>query len=91
MPDQVPSQKARERHQILRALIAEKNRAFRQSFIGRSLNAITLSTPREDENCTEALTDNFLKLRLEGKHSDNQLVAARITALTEDGLRGRCI
>jgi threonylcarbamoyladenosine tRNA methylthiotransferase MtaB len=37
MPDQVPPQVARERHKVLRDLIAEKNRAFRQSFVGARL------------------------------------------------------
>ncbi|PYX93564.1 MAG: tRNA (N(6)-L-threonylcarbamoyladenosine(37)-C(2))-methylthiotransferase MtaB, partial [Acidobacteria bacterium] len=88
MPDQVPAHIARERHKILRDLIAEKNRAFRQSFIGSRLNAITLSIPSEDKNCTEALTDNFVKLQLNGRHPANQWIEAEITALTKDGLRG---
>ena len=88
MPDQVPAHIARERHKILRDLIAEKNRAFRQSFIGSRLNAITLSIPSEDKNCTEALTDNFVKLQLNGRHPANQWIEAEIAALTKDGLRG---
>ena len=35
MPDQVPVHVARERNRVLRELAAEKNRAFRQSFVGR--------------------------------------------------------
>src|SRR3954470_7366438 len=65
MADQVPVQVARERNRILRELAAEKNLAFRRSFVGKNIFAITLH--RSDENCTEALTDNFLKLHLEGK------------------------
>jgi threonylcarbamoyladenosine tRNA methylthiotransferase MtaB len=91
MPDQVPSQKARERHQILRALIAEKNRAFRRSFVGKSLSAITLSTPSEEAGCTEALSDNFVKLQLEGKHDANQWIEAKVTALMDNGFRGTAI
>jgi threonylcarbamoyladenosine tRNA methylthiotransferase MtaB len=91
MPDQVPAQKARERHRILRELIAEKNRTFRQSFVGRSLKAITLSTPSEEEGCSEALTDNFLKLQVRGKHAANRWVEAQITGLTDDGVQGTAI
>jgi len=91
MPNQVPAQVARERHKILRDLIAEKNQAFRQSFLGTSLRAITLSTSSNDEGCTEALTDNFIKLQLNGNHAANQWIEARITALTDDGLRGEAI
>jgi threonylcarbamoyladenosine tRNA methylthiotransferase MtaB len=91
MPNQVPPQVARERHKILRGLIAEKNHAFRQSFVGTHLNAITLSTPSGDEGCTEALTDNFIKLQLDGNHPANQWMEAMITALTQDGLRAEAI
>jgi threonylcarbamoyladenosine tRNA methylthiotransferase MtaB len=91
MPNQVPAHVARERHKILRDLIAEKNRSFRQSFLGTSLRAITLSTPSEDRGCTEALTDNFIKLQLNGNHAANQWIDSRITALTDDGLRGEAI
>ena len=35
MPDQVPVHVARERNRVLRELAAEKNRAFRESFVGR--------------------------------------------------------
>jgi|SRR5579859_1014568 len=91
MPNQVPPQVARERHKILRDLIAEKNHAFRQSFVGTRLNGITLSTLSEDVGCTEALTDNFLKLRLNGTHPTNQWIEAKIAALTKDGLQGEAI
>ena len=91
MPNQVPPNVARERHRILRNLIAEKNRAFRQSFVGRKLNAITLSTPSEDEDRTEALTDNFIKLGLEGTYPANQWVQVRITSMTQDGIRGEAV
>jgi threonylcarbamoyladenosine tRNA methylthiotransferase MtaB len=86
MPDQVPVQVARERNKILRDLIAQKNVAFRQTFVGRSLEAITLHS-RED-GTTEALTNNFIKLRIEGIHAANQIIQANITGLSQDGLRG---
>jgi threonylcarbamoyladenosine tRNA methylthiotransferase MtaB len=91
MPDQVPAQRTRERHQVLRELIAGKNRAFRQSFVGKSLSAITLSTPSEAAGCTEALTDNFLKLQLDASLAGNQWVRAEISALANDGLQGKMV
>ena len=63
MPDQVPVQVARERNRILRELIAKKKRAFMESFVGREVEAITLT--HFDGEYTEALTDNYLKLRLQ--------------------------
>ena len=61
MPEQVPVQVARERNRVLRELAAQKKRAFMQSFVGRELEAITLT--HFDGEFTEALTDNYLKLR----------------------------
>ncbi len=62
MPEQVPVQVARERNRILRELAAKKKREFMQSFVGRELDAITLT--HYDGEFTEALTDNYLKLRV---------------------------
>jgi threonylcarbamoyladenosine tRNA methylthiotransferase MtaB len=84
MPNQVPVQVARERNRVLRALAAEKKREFMQSFVGRSLPAITLSVG--DDQSTEALTDNYLKMRLAGRHGANQWVGARVQAVRAEEL-----
>ena len=44
MRDQVPVHLARERNRILRDLIAEKKLAFMHSFVGKTLEAISLNT-----------------------------------------------
>lgn len=84
MPDQVPVQVARERNRVLRELAAEKNRAFRQSFIGRSLEVITLQAG--GDGWTEALSDNYLKVRLAGRHTANQWVKAEIEGAGDENL-----
>src|SRR5262249_20686227 len=71
MPDQVPVHVARERNRVLRELAAEKNRAFRQSFVGKSLEVITLQAG--GDGWTEALSDNFLRVRLAGTHEANKM------------------
>ena len=43
MPEQVPVHVARERNRVLRELAAQKKREFMQSFVGRELEAITLT------------------------------------------------
>jgi threonylcarbamoyladenosine tRNA methylthiotransferase MtaB len=86
MPDQVPVPVARERNRVLRELAAEKNRAFRQSFIGQSLDVITLQAG--GDGWTEALSDNFLKVRVEGQRLPNAMMRVGISALDADGLRG---
>ena len=74
MPNQVPVHLARERNRILRELAAEKKLAFMRSFIGKNVEAITLNVGGSDSDgaYTEALTDNYLKLRLRGEHAPNQ-------------------
>ena len=91
MSGQVPVAVARERNRVLRELAAEKNRAFRQSFVGQELEAITLSRVSSDDagEFPEALTDNYLKLRLTGHHEANRWLMARIDRFTPDGLAGR--
>ena len=86
MPDQVPVHIARERNRVLRELAARKKRGFMQSFVGRELEAITLT--HFDGEFTEALTDNYLKLRIRGRQMSNQLLRARIEAVANDALVG---
>ena len=86
MPHQVPVQVARERNRILRQLAAEKKRVFMESFVGREVEAITLT--HFDGEYTEALTDNYLKLRLCGKHDPNQRLRSAIALAGHDALIG---
>ncbi|MFZ0277721.1 MAG: tRNA (N(6)-L-threonylcarbamoyladenosine(37)-C(2))-methylthiotransferase MtaB [Candidatus Sulfotelmatobacter sp.] len=90
MPDQVPVHVARERNRILRELAAEKKLAFMRSFVGKPLAAITLNVTRNNSGgeCTEALTDNYQKLFLRGRHEPNRWVTARIEAMEEGALVG---
>ncbi|HEY4677027.1 MAG TPA: tRNA (N(6)-L-threonylcarbamoyladenosine(37)-C(2))-methylthiotransferase MtaB [Candidatus Angelobacter sp.] len=87
MPDKVPVHVARERNRVLRELAAEKNLEFRQSFIGRSLEVITLQTGADE--WTEALSDNFLKVRLAGRHEANRVFTVQLAELTTEGLMGK--
>ncbi len=84
MPNQVPVRVARERNRILRELGAEKKSAFVQSFVGRQVEAITLSV--FDGESTEALTDNYLKLFLRGKHTANRWHMTRAVGMTNGAL-----
>jgi threonylcarbamoyladenosine tRNA methylthiotransferase MtaB len=89
MPNQVPVHVARERNKILRDLAAEKKLAFMHSFLGKSLQAITLGSSETDASareteCTEALTDNYQKLFLKGRHTPNRWITVSIEKV-EDG------
>jgi threonylcarbamoyladenosine tRNA methylthiotransferase MtaB len=86
MPNQVSVRIAKERNQILRDLAAQKKLAFMQGFVGKTIEAITLKT--HDAFATESLTENYLKLRLEGVHEPNRWITARINRVEEGMLAG---
>jgi threonylcarbamoyladenosine tRNA methylthiotransferase MtaB len=84
MRDQVPAQVARERNRILRELSAEKKLAFMRTFVGTTVDAISLNV--FDGQSTEALTDNYLKLRLAGHHEPNRWLQARVGNVADGAL-----
>lgn len=84
MRNQVPVQVARERNRILRNLAAEKKLAFMRMFVGKTVEAITLNV--FDGKSTEALTDNYLKLRLAGHHEPNRWLKARVEQVVDGAL-----
>jgi threonylcarbamoyladenosine tRNA methylthiotransferase MtaB len=68
----------RIRARALRALAVEKAAAFRSTQAGTTLRGLTLH--RRGEDWTEALTANYLKLRITGQWPANQWVNARVSA-----------
>ena len=86
MPDQVRGDVTRERNRILRELAAKKKREFQERFLARNIEAITLTNFEDDR--TEALTDNYQKMWIEGRHKANQMVAPRITGIEGETLVG---
>ena len=91
MAKQVPVQVARERNRILRELAAEKKLAFMRSFVGKTLEAITLNVIGGDSEgeFTEALTDNYLKLRLQGRHQANRWRTVSVQDVVSGSLVGQ--
>ena len=90
MPNQVPVQVARERNKILRDLAAEKKLAFARSFVGKSIEAITLNVVHggPDGEFTEALTDNYQKLYLRGRQVANRWITTLVEGVKDGGLYG---
>jgi threonylcarbamoyladenosine tRNA methylthiotransferase MtaB len=90
MPNQLPVQVARERNRILRELAAEKKLTFMRGFVGRDLEAITLSVGGSDHDgeFTESLTNNYLKLRLRGRHQANRWISASVSDVIDGSLKG---
>jgi threonylcarbamoyladenosine tRNA methylthiotransferase MtaB len=92
LKNQVPVHQARERNRVLRELAAEKKLAFMRGFVGESVEAISLNVVGSDTNgeFTEALTDNYLKLRLRGRHEANRWLHAEIEDVVDGALAGMC-
>jgi threonylcarbamoyladenosine tRNA methylthiotransferase MtaB len=76
---QVPMPVRKERNRVLRELAANKNFAFRQSMVGRTLSVVTLDHG--------ALSDNFIKVELNPQRPSNQLTDVKIGAVSATGLR----
>jgi threonylcarbamoyladenosine tRNA methylthiotransferase MtaB len=90
MRGQVPVQIARERNRVLREMAAEKKLAFMRGFVGGTVQAITLHVSGRDADgeFTEALTDNYLKMRARGRHEANQWMQARVENVVDGSLVG---
>jgi len=70
LADRVPQHVIRERARALRALGEQKAAAFRAAQSQQTHRALTLA--RTGNNWTEALTANYLKVRIPGRHPANE-------------------
>jgi threonylcarbamoyladenosine tRNA methylthiotransferase MtaB len=89
MSAQVPVHRARERNRVLRDLAARKKRIFQEQFIGNTLPALTLT--QFSHGCTEALTNNYQKLWLQGSLPSNRMLTARIHSIDGEALVGEVV
>ena len=85
--DQVPVTVARERNRELREIAGAKKRAFARSVVGSTVEAITLRA--RSGTFTEALTDNYLKMKVAGEVEANRWLHARVEDTDGDMLLGR--
>jgi threonylcarbamoyladenosine tRNA methylthiotransferase MtaB len=93
MPNQVPVHVARERNRVLRDLAAEKKLRFMRGFVGKDIEAISLNVGGcdGDREFTDALTDNYLKLRLHGRHDANRWLRSRVEDVVDGSLVGSAL
>jgi threonylcarbamoyladenosine tRNA methylthiotransferase MtaB len=87
MGNQVPVHVTRERNRILRELGAEKKLGFMRGFVGKEVEAITLRSCGAE--FTEALTDNYLKVHLQGRHEANRWRRVLVNDVVDGALVGR--
>jgi threonylcarbamoyladenosine tRNA methylthiotransferase MtaB len=85
-PKQVAVAVARERNRVLREIASRKKAAFMRSLVARTVNAITLRSGGAD--FTEALTDNYLKMRIYGRHEANRWALAQVERVDGEMLVG---
>jgi len=90
MSNEVPPEAIKQRSKELHALAAEKKGAFRAAQLGRTLRVLTLNRSGEGPsgNWTEALSSNYLEVRVAGSWPANQMLDARITAADASHLTG---
>jgi len=90
MSKHVPVDVARERNHIFREVADEKKMAFMNSFVGRTIEAITLNIAGSDQEgeYTKGLTDNYLSIRVRGNHPPNRWIPAKVEGVSGGELVG---
>jgi threonylcarbamoyladenosine tRNA methylthiotransferase MtaB len=86
---QVPVAVARERNRVLRELASGKKAAFMRSLVGRVVEAITLQSGGAE--FTEALTDNYLKMKISGHYEANRWMDVKVEGVSGEMLLGRVV
>jgi threonylcarbamoyladenosine tRNA methylthiotransferase MtaB len=82
LSNEIPGAVIKRRARELRTLSEKKAAAFRQSQLGRTLRVLTLRRDEDDtrEGLTPALSSNYLKLTVSGRHLPNNWVDVRMSA-----------
>jgi threonylcarbamoyladenosine tRNA methylthiotransferase MtaB len=86
-PGQVRVEVARERNRVLREIASKKKAAFMESLIGTAVEAITLQSGGKE--FTEALTDNYLKMRIFGHHAPNRWIDLKVEGVSGEMILGK--
>ena len=89
LPAQVPLAVARERNRVLRELASTKKAAFMRSLVGTTVEVITLQSGGAD--FTEALTDNYLKMKIPGHHEANRWFDVMVQGVDGEMLVGKLV
>jgi threonylcarbamoyladenosine tRNA methylthiotransferase MtaB len=86
-PGQVPVAVARERNRVLREIASKKKATFMRSLVGTAVEAITLQSGGAE--FTEALTDNYLKTKISGRHAANRWMDVKVEGMNGEMLIGK--
>jgi len=72
---------------VLREIASEKKAAFMRSLVGTVVEAITLQSGGAE--FTEALTDNYLKMKISGHHAANRWMDVKVEGMNGEMLLGK--
>jgi threonylcarbamoyladenosine tRNA methylthiotransferase MtaB len=86
-PGQVPVALARERNRVLREVASKKKAAFMRALAGTVVEAITLQSGSAE--FTEALTNNYLKMKISGRHEANRWMNVTVEGMNGEVLIGK--
>jgi threonylcarbamoyladenosine tRNA methylthiotransferase MtaB len=86
MDNPVPEHVARFRGQHLRSLIARKNAAFREGFVGRELDVL-IYDEADEGGWRAGISDNFIRVEAPASVEVNRWRRVRVVAAGEKGLR----
>jgi threonylcarbamoyladenosine tRNA methylthiotransferase MtaB len=84
MANAVPAHVSRFRAKTLRALVAEKNEAFRRTLLGQEIEVLTL----EDG---AAISSNFVRVTVPSAVPLNRWTRVVVSGLDDDGLRAEFV
>ena len=90
MQAQVPPAVKAERARAMRAVVASSEQAFRQQFIGRTMDVLWEASRKQDDTPSwSGLTDNYLRVHTRSATTlANKLTPTRLVALAQGGLQG---
>jgi threonylcarbamoyladenosine tRNA methylthiotransferase MtaB len=77
---------ARARNRMLREIASQKKKAFMRSLVGTEIKAITLRSGGVE--FTEALTENYLKMKILGRHPANRWMNLKVESVDGEMLVG---
>ncbi len=91
LADEVAPTTIQQRSRELRALAAEKSATFRASQLGRTLRILTLNRSGDSPSgpWTEAMSSNYLDVRVAGAWPKNSMLDARIIGAADSHLIGQ--
>lgn len=88
MPDQIPSAIKKERAARMIEISDRKSVEYRKKFIGSTVEVLTETF---NGSVTDGLTDNYIRVFIDGAQTLGAMVDVEIVGLKDDGVEGRIL